>query len=78
MILPKMSLKRVPAIKDFRALIYLTLLTGLVASPSFKLVMLGILVAFPVVFTPKSFGTCGICAAVRTVMTFLMFPGYDY
>lgn len=42
--------------------------------PACDVEVLGAFVAFPVGFAAEGLGTVGECAAVRTLMTFLMFP----
>ena len=69
----EVALERISTIEELRALIDFAIGIWLVAAPSFKLVMLGVLVALPIVFAAKGFVTSTVGATVRSRVPFLMF-----
>ena len=77
MIFPQVGLKWVPAIEDPGALVDLACRARLMAAPSLKLVMLGVFMAFPIVFATERFFTSSVSAAIGTGVPFFMLSGFD-
>ena len=73
-VLTKVNLKGITAVEYLGTLIYLALRTGLVTTPCLQLIVLGVLVAFPVILTAKCLVTRSVSTAVRPAMTFLVLP----
>lgn len=73
MMILEMGGKLFAAVEDLGALIYTAGGEGVMAAPGFDLVVLGVFVAFPVVFRAKGFGARGVRAAVRASMAFFVF-----
>lgn len=74
MMILEVGSKLFATVEDLGALIYTAGGEGMVAAPRFNLIMLGVLMAFPVVLGAKGFGAGRVGAAVRARMTFLVFP----
>ena len=72
MVFSEVDLERIATEEDFGALLDFAFMAEFMAAPGFNLVVLGILVAFPVVFAAKLFIASGMRAAIRARVALLV------
>ena len=73
MVITEMVLKEFAAEEEFGALVYSGFGDGFVTAVAFELVVLGILVAFPIVFAAEGARAGRVCTAPRAFVTFHVF-----
>jgi hypothetical protein len=74
MVLSEVGEKGIAAVEQLGTLVDLARRLRFVTAPCLQLVVLGVFMSFPVVFTSKPFGAVAVRAAPRSGMSFLVLP----